>query len=375
MTCDSEPRVVAAPDKFRGTATAVELAATMSRAARSAGWSCDEAPVADGGEGILEALGGDRRVTTVRGPLGQPVEAEWRETADDTAVVEMARASGLDQAGGAEENDPLRASTYGTGELIAAAIAGGARRVVVGMGGSATTDGGLGAVSALRAARLVHSGDYSRPGAHRAPVKLTVEVVVACDVTTQFVDAAERFAPQKGASDAQVSLLRRRLERLAQVYERDFGIDVREIVGSGAAGGLAGGLAAVGATLVGGFDLVATELDLAARISTADLVITGEGRLDAETFSGKAVGGVAALAAAEGVPVLVVAGEVDTDAVPGDWADPEIAVVSLVDRFGAEEAMARTTECVATVVAEYLATHPDQPRAPRSEGRSGPGGR
>jgi len=119
--------VVAAPDKFRGTATAVELAATMARAARSAGWSCDEAPVADGGEGILEALGGDRRVTTVRGPLGQPVEAEWRETADDTAVVEMARASGLDQAGGAEENDPLRASTYGTGELIAAAIAGGAR--------------------------------------------------------------------------------------------------------------------------------------------------------------------------------------------------------------------------------------------------------
>ena len=355
MTCGSEPRVVAAPDKFRGTATAAELAATVGRAARAAGWICDEVPVADGGEGVLEALGGEPRVTTVRGPLGEPVEAEWRVNDDGTAVVEMARASGLDLTGGPEGNDPLRATTYGTGELIAAAIAGGATRVVVGMGGSATTDGGLGAVSALRAAHLVLLGGATYPGRRGpAPVALPAEVVVACDVTIPFVDAAERFAPQKGATAAQVALLRRRLERLAQVYERDFGTDVRLIPGSGAAGGLAGGLAAVGATLVGGFDLVADEVDLAGRIAGADAVISGEGRLDAETFSGKAVGGVAAMAGEAGIPVLVVAGEVDADAVPDDWNAAGITVVSLVERFGVDEAMRRTTDCVETVVAEYL---------------------
>ncbi|MGI9021626.1 MAG: glycerate kinase [Acidimicrobiales bacterium] len=367
MTRGSQRRLLAAPDKFRGTATAAELAATIGRAARSAGWDCDEAPVADGGEGILDALGGDRRQTTVRGPLGDPVDAEWRVTAGGGAVVEMARASGLDLVGGAEANDPLRASTYGTGELIAAAIAAGAERVVVGMGGSATIDGGLGAVSALRVGRLVFRGGLGHPGgghaggrAHSgvhgpAPVGLPVEVVVACDVTTLFIDAAERFGPQKGATPAQVSLLRRRLERLAQVYRRDFGVDVRLLPGSGAAGGLAGGLAAVGATLVGGFDLVAAELDLDRRLADADLVVTGEGHLDAETFSGKAVGGVAAMATDAGVPVLVVAGDIDAAAVPDDWSGAGIEVVSLVDRFGEDRAMAETVACVETVVAEHLA--------------------
>jgi len=287
------------------------------------------------------------------------VEAEWRSDGGDPerATVEMARASGLDLAGGPEGNDPLRATTYGTGELMAAAIAGGARRIVVGLGGSATTDGGLGAVSALRAARLAYpAGTTSQAGPQsgRQAVGLPVEVVVACDVTTLFVDAAERFAPQKGATPAQVALLRRRLERLAQVYERDFGVDVREIPGSGAAGGLAGGLAALGATLVGGFELVAAELDLAGRVAHADLVVTGEGRLDAETFSGKAVGGVAGLAVAAGVPVLVVAGEVDTDAIPPDWRDGVVEVVSLVDRFGSEKATTDTLECVREVVSGYL---------------------
>ncbi len=359
MTCDSRRLVVAAPDKFRGTATAAGVAKIVARAARNAGWSCDEAPVADGGEGILEALGGERRTVVVRGPVGDPVEAEWRAGGGDAerATVEMARASGLDLAGGAGGNDPLRATTYGTGELMAAAIAAGARRVVVGLGGSATTDGGLGAVSALRAARLVYpAGTTSQAGPQsgRQAVGLPVEVVVACDVTTLFVDAAERFAPQKGATPAQVALLRRRLERLAQVYQRDFGVDVREIPGSGAAGGLAGGLAALGATLVGGFGLVAAELDLAGRVAQADLVFTGEGRLDTDTFSGKAVGGVAGLAVAADVPVLVVAGEADHDAVPSDWRDAGIEVVSLVDRFGPEKATTHTLECVQEVVAGYL---------------------
>src|SRR3954452_1952189 len=273
------PRVLAAPDKFRGTASAAEVAAAIGRAARAAGWDCDEAPIADGGEGILEVLGGAVRRSVVRGPLGSDVEAEWRMR-DDAAVIEMARASGLLVAGGREGNDPIAASTAGTGQLIAAAVTEGARRIIVGMGGSATTDGGQGCLEVLEPhARLKG-----------------VELLVACDVTTRFVDAAEVFAPQKGASPSQVALLRRRLERLAQVYEEQFGIDVRELTGGGAAGGLAGGLAAVGASLIPGFDLVAETLDLAERMEHADLVVTGEGYLDDQSFNGKAVGGMVALA-------------------------------------------------------------------------------
>ncbi|HLY83847.1 MAG TPA: glycerate kinase, partial [Acidimicrobiales bacterium] len=247
------PHVVAAPDKFRGTATARQVAAAVARAAVSVGWTCDEVPVADGGEGILEVLGGRPRHARVRGPLGAPVDAEWRLDGT-TAVVEMARASGLDLVGGTEGNDPVRASTTGTGELIAAAVLAGARRVMVGMGGSATTDGGLAALRALEPHSRLHG----------------VELLVACDVTTRFLDAAAVFSPQKGATPAQVELLSRRLERLAQVYEEDRGVDVRPLPGGGAAGGLAGGLAAIGAELVPGFDLVAEALDLAERLEGAD---------------------------------------------------------------------------------------------------------
>ncbi len=329
--------VVAAPDKFRGTATAGEVAAAIARAVAAAGGTCDVAPVADGGEGTLEAIGGARRVTTVRGPLGDPVEAEWRLQPDGTAVVEMARASGLTLAGGPEGNDPLRASTAGTGELIAAALDAGARRVVVGVGGSASTDGGLAALTALNPRRRLHAG---------------VELLVACDVETLFVDAAEVFAPQKGATPAQVALLRRRLERLAHIYVRDYGVDVTELPGSGAAGGLAGGLAAAGALLVGGFELVAEALSLAERIAGADLVVTGEGTLDAESFEGKATGGVVDLARAAGVPVLVVAGDVLADELPALPAS--VVVVSLVARFGRERALADPAGCVEEVVGTHL---------------------
>jgi glycerate kinase len=328
-------RLLSAPDKFRGTATAAQVAAAAGNAARAAGWACDEVPVADGGEGTLEALGGRVRRARVRGPLGAPVDAEWR-MADDAAVVEMARASGLTLAGGPEANDPVQATTYGTGELIATALDEGARRVVVGVGGSATTDGGLGAVTALGARRL-----------------RGVEVTVACDVDIPFVDAAEAFSPQKGATAAQVALLRRRLERLAQVYERDYGVDVRAIPGAGAAGGLAGGLAALGAHLVPGFEVVADALSLPERVAGADLVFTGEGFLDAQSFAGKAVGGVLELAREADVPVLVVAGRVYRDEIP-DGTVGGADVVSLVDRFGEQRAMTDVLGCVEEVVSEAL---------------------
>ncbi len=326
--------VVAAPDKFRGTASARDVAAAVAEVARACGCTCDEAPVADGGEGTLEALGGPNRTSTVTGPLGDPVPAAWRR-AGRTAVLEMALASGLELVGGPESNDPVAAATFGTGELVAAALDAGCRRVILGVGGSASTDGGLGAVRALEPVSRLAG----------------VELVVACDVRITFLDAAPVFAPQKGATPAQVELLRRRLERLAQVYEQTYGVDVRMLEGSGAAGGLAGGLAAVGARLVPGFDVVADELELHERLEGADLAVTGEGFLDEQSFAGKAVGGVVDLATAAGVPVLAVAGEVLDDVVVPDGVE----VVSLVERFGRDRAVGATLSCVGEVVAERLA--------------------
>jgi glycerate kinase len=252
----------------------------------------------------------------------------------------MARASGLELAGGPEGNDPVAASTYGTGELIAAAVERGARDVIVGVGGSATTDGGMGALEALE------------PHARLKGVRLRV----ACDVRLPFLDAAEVFGPQKGATPAQVELLRRRLERLAQVYGDRFGVDVTALEGAGAAGGLAGGLAAVGATLEPGFDLVAEALDLEERLVGCDLVVTGEGFVDDQSFDGKVVGGVVALAAEAGVPVLIVAGDV-FEPVPALAAPLPVPVeaVSLVARFGGERARLATLDCVAEVVSGRLA--------------------
>ena len=331
-------RVVAASDKFRGTATAAEVASAIARGARTAGWDCDQVPVADGGEGTIDALGGANRTTTVRGPLGAPVEARWRLDRR-TAIIEMASASGLLLAGGAEGNDPIAADTHGTGELIHLAVESGARRVIVGLGGSATTDGGLGALRAM----------------HPLQRYRAIELRVACDVRTRFVDAAEVFGPQKGASAAQVRLLRNRLARLADVYEQDHGVDVRDLPRSGAAGGLAGGLAAIGAQLEDGFDLIADEVALDETIAGADLVVTGEGFLDEESFEGKVVGGVLELAASLDVPVLAVVGQVlDGAGVDRSAGGEPFRVVSLVERFGGDRAMTDTAACVEEVVAAEL---------------------
>jgi len=324
-------KLVAAPDKFRGTATAREMAAAIGRAADTAGVDCIEVPMADGGEGLLDVLGGPDRSTVVTGPLGDPVEAGWRLDRG-TAVIEMARVAGLELAGGAHGNHPLDATTAGVGELILSAVESGARRVVVGMGGSATTDGGLGAIDAM--------GSQAR---YRG-----VEILVACDVRTRFTDAAEVFGPQKGATDAHVRLLNGRLERLVQVYGERFDVDVSTLDRAGAAGGLAGGLAAIGAELVDGIDLVAEELRLDEHVADADLVVTGEGWLDPTSYDGKVVGGVEVYAAAAGVPLLVVVG----------GAEPEVAgrvgVVSLSDRFGMDRALSEPTALVELVVGEAL---------------------
>ena len=235
-------RVLAAVDKFRGTATAHEAARAIADACWTTGHECVELPMADGGEGTLAALGGANRTLQVQGPLGAPVEAAWRFHRG-TAVIEMALASGLQLIGGAEHNDVIAASTNGTGQLIDAALNLGADRIIVCLGGSATTDGGLGAVQAIT-----------------VPARLKrVEFLVACDVTTNFLDAAEIFAAQKGATATQIKFLTTRLTGTAEHYRQRFNVDVTRIAGSGAAGGLAGGLFALGATLMPGFDIVADD--------------------------------------------------------------------------------------------------------------------
>ncbi len=328
-------RVVAAPDKFKGTLDAAEVAAAIGHACWELGIDCTEVPMADGGDGLLETLGGANRKSTVTGPLGDTVTAPWR-LSKGTAVIEMARASGLTLVGGASGNDALNATTTGTGELIDHALDAGARRIIVGLGGSATTDGGFGAIRAITAiARLKQ-----------------VELLVACDVTTTFTDAAALFGPQKGASPAQVAMLTRRLERLTQMFIEDFGVDVTSIPGGGAAGGLGGALAALGGTLLPGFELVADELDLYDHLEGADLVITGEGCLDDSSSAGKVVGGVASIASDLGVPVLAIVGSDDRS----DRSVPAgIEVVSLVDDYGEEEAFAEPKRLVEHAAATWLA--------------------
>ncbi len=344
------PRALLAPDAFKGTATAPALALAMAAGARRAGWDGDVCPLSDGGEGFADVLAagpprtggppsGAWYTTTVTGPLGEPVVARWW-MADAVAVVESAAASGLPLAGGAEGNDPLRADTRGTGELLVAAARAGARRVLVGVGGSATTDGGRGALDAIE--------ELGGLGA--------IEVVVACDVDTRFVLAAEQFGPQKGATPAQVVELRARLDGLAVAYQERYGVAVADIPGSGAAGGLAGGLAALGAQLVPGFGVVAGAVGLADRVAGVDVVVTGEGRLDASSWSGKVVGGVVALARHVGVPVLVVAGTVGPGGIEGavSGGGAEVVVRTLSDRFGEDRARSDPAGCAEEVVADAV---------------------
>jgi glycerate kinase len=316
-------QLLAAPDKFRGTLTAREAATAIAAGAAGAGWTAIELPLADGGEGTLDVLGGGNRRTTVTGPLGEAVEAEWRLEADGTALIEAALACGLSLAGGPERNDPVRATSRGVGELVAAAVAEGAARILVAVGGVASTDGGAGAVEAL-------------------PPNLP-PIEVACDVEVRFLDAADVFAPQKGATPEQVRFLR---ERLA-------GLDVPDLPGAGAAGGLAGGLAAVGARLLPGFDLVAARLRFDRRLAEADLVVTGEGLVDATSCTGKVVGRVLARAQAAQVEALVVAGDIARDS--------PIDAVSLVDRYGPERALAEPAKCLSELIETALATRRNGP--------------
>ena len=296
-------RVLVAPDSFKGTLTAGEVATAVANGLAAAGADAEPCPVADGGEGTMtvlaDALAAEGRSATVSDPLGRPVTARWALVrpgatpgseliAGTTAIVETAQASGLGLVA-PDERDAEAASTTGAGQLIAAAIDVGAARVLVTVGGSATTDGGAGAVQAITAAGGLRGA----------------RLVVLCDVTTPFERAAAVFGPQKGADPATVRRLERRLDTIAGSLPRD----PRGVPMTGAAGGLSGGLwAAFGADLVPGAPAVLDAIGFGARLAAADAVVLGEGQLDEQSLDGKVPGEIARRAAAVGVPVHAIVG-------------------------------------------------------------------
>lgn len=340
------PRLLAAPDKFRGSLSAAEAARAIADGVAAAGWRCQELPLSDGGEGFCDSVAPDGLVHELRvsGPLGERIWAAWRETSLDgkrRAIIESGTACGLVLAGGAEGNDPLAATTWGVGELVAAALAAGVDEVVVGCGGSASSDGGRGALECLGAFPPAPPG----PLAGR-------RLVVACDVRTLFREAGRVFGPQKGASAEQVRLLDRRLADLAAQYARA-GRDVAALEGSGAAGGLAGGLAALGGELCSGVDFVAAATGLDAALAAWRAVVTGEGSLDDSSLAGKVVAGVVARAASAQRPVLVVVGQAVGSArheLEAHGAEVEV----LSERYGLERALAEPARLLGEVAARWV---------------------
>ena len=320
-------RVVVAPDKFKGSLSAPEVAAHLAAGLTRAAPRTEvvQVPVADGGDGTLDAAvsAGYRRVpVSAQGPTGEPVETAYAER-DGVAVVEMADVSGLRQLPGGRPA-ARTASSYGTGEVIRAALDAGCRRIVLGIGGSASTDGGAGLVQAL-GARLRDAGgrEVGRGGAALAvvesldlaglhPALREAEVVVASDVDNPLLGqlgAAAVYGPQKGASPDDVAELDAALARWADAVRVATGVDVADRPGAGAAGGVGfAAMAVLGATLRPGIDLVLELVDFRAALPGAGLVVTGEGSLDEQTLHGKAPAGVAAAARGAAVPVVAVAG-------------------------------------------------------------------
>jgi glycerate kinase len=288
--------ILVAPDSFKGTLSAAEVAASIGRGLEERGRPVDLCPVADGGEGTLEALlpaiDGELHRATVPDPLNRPIEASFALGAG-LGVVETAAASGLGLVDEGER-DPIAASTFGTGRLIATAIAAGAEVVYLGVGGSATTDGGAGAIRAIREAGGLGGA----------------KLVVLCDVRTPFEQAARVFAPQKGADEQTVARLTRRLNDQARRLPRD----PRGKPMTGAAGGLSGGLwAEFGAELVPGAQFILDAIDFDRRMRTARAVVTGEGKLDQQSLAGKLVSEVATRARQAGVPCHAIVGKRDLD--------------------------------------------------------------
>ncbi len=349
-------RVVFAPDSFKGSLTSVEVARSLADGWRRARPN-DElsfAPLADGGEGTLTAIefagGWERRTSRVSDPIGRSVDAAWLLATDGSrAFVELAEASGLSRLG-PDERDPMGASTAGTGETLRAVLDAGVARITLGIGGSATNDGGVGILRALGA--VIEGGGASGGSGGGADGSVTsvnldgfdprlagVDLRIACDVSNPLLGpsgAAATYGPQKGATPDQVAELDRRLGVYAELMNAATGRDERLTSGAGAAGGTAFGLLSVAGSfrsveLVPGVDLVAEETDLASKLDGADIVVTGEGRVDAQTAFGKTALGVAERARARGLPCIAVGGGVEPEGIEALRA-ADVIVVPVVER-------------------------------------------
>lgn len=344
-------RVIVAPANFRGSLPAAEAAAAIAAGVRTGGGTPVEVPVADGGEGTLDALiagaGGTIMGVIARGPMGLPVRAHLGRLNDGTGVVEMAQASGL-MLVPEREREPMRASSQGTGELIKGAIARRPHTIIVGLGDSATVDGGMGLAKGL-GVRFFDDAGKPLPDGGGALERLAkidtqrlderladVRLIAAVDVMSPLMDAAHVFGRQKALRPDDVPQLERGLKNLALRLEEDLGFaGAMDLPGAGAAGGCGAMLAALGATIVPGARAVLDALGFAETIAGAHLVITGEGRIDEQTAAGKAPRAVADAAHAAGIPCVAIAG----DATVRDGFDD---VRTLADHFGdAEHATAQ----------------------------------
>ena len=368
------PKIVIAPQEFKGSLTAIEIARAIQIGVSRAMPNAETvlAPVADGGDGTLQALvdssGGRKESAAVTGPLGEEVVAEWGALGDGkTAVIEMARSSGLALVD-LDARDPRRATTRGVGELIAAALNAGQSKFIIGIGGSATNDGGAGMMQALGASLLDSNGRELGPGG-AALAKLdhidvsnldervrSADVVVACDVNNPLcgpTGASAVFGPQKGATPEIVAELDAALSHFADIVERDLAADVRDRAGAGAAGGMGAGLMALlDAELRAGVDIVLDAVGLEHQLDGADLVITGEGQIDASTVFNKAPVGVARLASQRGIPVIAVSGSLG-EGYEGVHELGIDAVFTLVDRpMTLDEALEDTERLVSSLAEE-----------------------
>jgi len=357
-------RILIANDKFKGSLPAEKVGYHIKNSVISAfpDAKFDLCPIADGGEGtalaMTTALAGDWVRTATQDAQGRPISAHFGWVADShTAIMEMSSASGLAVVQDIELN-PFTASTLGTGILIRNALAKGARRILIGIGGSATNDGGLGVALAL-------GYTFKKAGSPFTPTLATLleadaiekpaalprfDLIVACDVDNPLLGpsgATRVYGPQKGVRDC--AWFERRLEHLADLARRDLGLDPRDVPGAGAAGGLGFGLMAfLGGRLVSGFDMVSAQLDLEARVAAADLIVTGEGRLDEQSLQGKGPVGVARLARRLGKKVVGVAGSVDDSAALRAQFDLLIPIKPA--KMPLDEAMRRTGELIEIAV-------------------------
>lgn len=377
-------KVVIAPDSFKESLTAMEVADAIERGCRSVWPDANyiKLPMADGGEGtvqsLVDATGGSIVPVLVTGPMGEPVEAFYGLLGDGrTAVIEMAAASGIHLVA-AEDRNPLTTTSYGTGELILAAIAQGVTSIIIGIGGSATNDGGVGMLQALGARCLDQQGNEIAfgGGALREldcldlsgllPALTQVELNVACDVDNPLcgeLGASAVFGPQKGATAAMVKQLDDNLAHYADIIERTTGAMVKHQAGAGAAGGLGAALLGVlHAKLTPGIDIVMQALALDSHLQDADLVITGEGRIDSQTIHGKTPIGVAKAAKRYDIPVIGIAGSLAKDCaiVYQHGLDAVFSVVlGATDLPTALKEAAFNVELTARNVAAALAVHLD----------------